>query len=113
MPSRLPAVPQPVTSPPSSGARHDTTALLRGATASTYADTVRAVADDVADRLVSVTQPFSGASRPESKRHSAHLSPHGLKLELTALEPEKQKRSCCFGRNPETVAAILELRAVP
>ncbi|MEU4361460.1 pyridoxal-dependent decarboxylase [Promicromonospora sp. NPDC023987] len=65
MPSRLPAVPQPVTSPPSSGARHDTTALLRGATASTYADTVRAVADDVAARLVSVTQPFSGASRPE------------------------------------------------
>jgi L-2,4-diaminobutyrate decarboxylase len=65
MPSRLPAVPQPVTSPPSPGARHDTTALLRGATASTYADTVRAVADDVAARLVSVTQPFSGASRPE------------------------------------------------
>ena len=65
MPSRLPAVPQPVTSEPSPGARHDTTALLRGATASTYADTVRAVADDVAARLVSVTQPFSGASRPE------------------------------------------------
>jgi L-2,4-diaminobutyrate decarboxylase len=38
---------------------------LRGATASVYADTVREVADDVAARLVGVTQPFSGASRSE------------------------------------------------
>ena len=65
MPSRLPAVTQPVTTAPSQGASHDTTALLRGATASTYADTVRAVADDIAARLASVTQPFSGASRGE------------------------------------------------
>lgn len=65
MPSRLPAVTQPVPTAPSPGTRHDTTALLRGATASTYADTVHAVADDIAARLVSVTQPFSGASRPE------------------------------------------------
>lgn len=65
MPSRLPAVTQPVTTAPSQGASHDTTALLRGATASTYADTVRAVADDIAARLSSVTQPFSGASRGE------------------------------------------------
>lgn len=65
MPSRLPAVTQPVPTAPSSGTRHDTTALLRGATASTYADMVRTVADDIAARLASVTQPFSGASRPE------------------------------------------------
>ncbi|WP_157236831.1 pyridoxal phosphate-dependent decarboxylase family protein [Promicromonospora sukumoe] len=65
MPSRLPAVTQPVPTAPSPGTRHDTTALLRGATASTYADTVHAVADDIAARLTSVTQPFSGASRPE------------------------------------------------
>jgi L-2,4-diaminobutyrate decarboxylase len=65
MPSRLPAVTQPVTTAPSPGPSHDTTALLRGATASTYADTVRVVADDVAARLSSVTQPFSGASRAE------------------------------------------------
>lgn len=65
MPSRLPAVTQPVTTAPPSGPSHDTTALLRGANASTYADTVRAVADDVAARLSSVTQPFSGASRSE------------------------------------------------
>ncbi|WP_245605687.1 pyridoxal phosphate-dependent decarboxylase family protein [Promicromonospora kroppenstedtii] len=65
MPSRLPAVTQPVPAAPSPGTRHDTTALLRGATASTYADTVHAVADDIAARLMSVTQPFSGASRPE------------------------------------------------
>ncbi|MBA8808119.1 pyridoxal phosphate-dependent decarboxylase family protein [Promicromonospora sukumoe] len=68
MPSRLPAVTQPVPSAPSPGANHDTTALLRGATASTYADTVRAVADDIAARLTSVTQPFSGASRAELQR---------------------------------------------
>jgi L-2,4-diaminobutyrate decarboxylase len=65
MPSRLPAVTQPVTTAPSPGASHDTTALLRGATARVYADTVREVADDVATRLVAVTQPFSGASRNE------------------------------------------------
>jgi L-2,4-diaminobutyrate decarboxylase len=65
MPSRLPAVTQPVTTAPARAASHDTTALLRGATASAYADTVRAVADDVAARLSSVTQPFSGASRSE------------------------------------------------
>lgn len=65
MPSRLPAVTQPVTPAPARGASHDTTALLRGATASAYADTVREVADDVAARLSSVTQPFSGASRSE------------------------------------------------
>jgi L-2,4-diaminobutyrate decarboxylase len=46
-------------------AGHDTTALLRGATASAYAETVHEVADDVAGRLASVTQPFSGASRSE------------------------------------------------
>ncbi|WP_242504595.1 pyridoxal phosphate-dependent decarboxylase family protein [Promicromonospora panici] len=65
MPSRLPAVTQPVNTAPAPGASHDTTALLREATASTYADTVREVADDVAARLSSVTQPFSGASRSE------------------------------------------------
>ena len=65
MPSRLPAATQPVTTAPAPGANHDTTALLRGATASVYADTVREVAQDVAARLVSVTQPFSGASRAE------------------------------------------------
>ena len=65
MPSRLPAATQPVTTARFAGASHDTTALLRGATAGAYADTVRAVADDVAARLVSVTQPFSGASRGE------------------------------------------------
>lgn len=65
MPSRLPAVPQPVTTAPATGTSHDTTALLRGATASTYAETVREVADDLADRLALVTQPFSGASRAE------------------------------------------------
>jgi L-2,4-diaminobutyrate decarboxylase len=65
MPSRLPAATQPATTAPSPGASHDTTALLRGATASVYADTVREVADDVAARLVAVTQPFSGASRSE------------------------------------------------
>ncbi|MFC8798436.1 pyridoxal phosphate-dependent decarboxylase family protein [Promicromonospora sp. NPDC057138] len=65
MPSRLPAETQPVTTAPGQGASHDTTALLRGATASAYADTVREVADDVAARLKSVTQPFSGASRSE------------------------------------------------
>ncbi|MFD7307890.1 pyridoxal phosphate-dependent decarboxylase family protein [Promicromonospora sp. NPDC059942] len=64
MPSHLPAVTQPVPTAPS-GSSHDTTALLRGATASTYADTVRAVADDIALRLASVSQPFSGASRSE------------------------------------------------
>jgi L-2,4-diaminobutyrate decarboxylase len=65
MPSRLPAMTQPVTTAPTRGASHDTTALLRGATASAYAETVREVADDVADRLALVTQPFSGASRSE------------------------------------------------
>ena len=65
MPSRLSAETQPVTTAPGRGASHDTTALLRGATASTYAATVREVADDVAARLSSVTQPFSGASRTE------------------------------------------------
>ncbi|GAB2493528.1 lysine decarboxylase DesA [Promicromonospora xylanilytica] len=69
MPARLPAVTQPAKTVPSPGAslgaRHDTTALLRGATASSYADTVRGVADDVAARLSSVTQPFSGAGRAE------------------------------------------------
>ncbi|MFI6427806.1 pyridoxal phosphate-dependent decarboxylase family protein [Promicromonospora sp. NPDC050880] len=59
MPSRLPAATQPVTT------KHDTTALVRGATASAYADTVHEVARDVAARLASVTQPFSGASRAE------------------------------------------------
>lgn len=65
MPSRLPAATQPVTTAPAPGTSHDTTALLRGATASAYADTVREVADDIADRLALVTQPFSGASRSE------------------------------------------------
>jgi L-2,4-diaminobutyrate decarboxylase len=65
MPSRLPAATPPATTVASPGPRHDTTALLRGATASAYADTVRAVAADVATRLSSVTQPFSGASRSE------------------------------------------------
>ena len=65
MPARLPAVPQPATIAPALGARHDTTALLRGATASSYADTVREVADDVAARLSAVTQPFSGAAPSE------------------------------------------------
>ncbi|WP_454856178.1 pyridoxal phosphate-dependent decarboxylase family protein [Promicromonospora soli] len=65
MPSRLSAETQPVTTAPGRGASHDTTALLRGATASTYAATVREVADDVAARLSAVRQPFSGASRTE------------------------------------------------
>lgn len=71
MPARLPAVTQPVTHPAAQPVTenapraHDTTALLRGATAGAYADTVREVADDVAARLASVTQPFSGASRAE------------------------------------------------
>ena len=65
MPSRVPAVTQSPTTAPSHGPTHDTSALLRGATASTYAETVRAVADDVAARLSEVTQPFSGASRSE------------------------------------------------
>ncbi|MFC4626675.1 pyridoxal phosphate-dependent decarboxylase family protein [Promicromonospora alba] len=65
MPSRLPAATQPATTTPVPGASHDTTALLRGATASVYADTIREVADDVAARLAAVTQPFSGASRSE------------------------------------------------
>jgi L-2,4-diaminobutyrate decarboxylase len=65
MPSRLPEATQPVNSAASPGPNHDTSALLRGATASAYAETVREVAADVADRLASVTQPFSGASRSE------------------------------------------------
>ncbi|MCP2265311.1 pyridoxal phosphate-dependent decarboxylase family protein [Promicromonospora thailandica] len=60
MPSRLPAAP-----PVPSAVHHDTTALLRGATADAYADTVRDVARDVAARLSAVTQPFSGAGRAE------------------------------------------------
>lgn len=47
---------------------HDGTALLRNETADLYADTVRTVVDDVAARLSSVTQPFSGASRAELQR---------------------------------------------
>src|SRR5690606_3450359 len=62
MPSRLPAT-SPVTAP--APRSHDTTALLRGATADLYAATVREVAEDVADRLRTVTQPFSGAARAE------------------------------------------------
>lgn len=65
MPSRLPEATQPVNSAASPGPNHDTSALLRGATARAYAETVREVAADVADRLASVTQPFSGASRSE------------------------------------------------
>jgi len=65
MPSRLPAAPQPATSAASPGPGHDTSALLRGATAGDYAETVREVSADLASRLSSVTQPFSGASRTE------------------------------------------------
>lgn len=65
MPARPPAAPQPVTTVPLPGTRHDPSVLLRGATASAYARTVQEVADDVAARLSSGTQPFTGAGRSE------------------------------------------------
>ncbi|RPF21509.1 pyridoxal phosphate-dependent decarboxylase family protein [Myceligenerans xiligouense] len=52
-------------SAPPSGARHDRSALLRGATAAEYARVTRAVVDDVAGRVAAVTQPFAGAGRAE------------------------------------------------
>ncbi|GAB4085588.1 lysine decarboxylase DesA [Myceligenerans cantabricum] len=49
----------------SAPAAHDTTALLRGATAVEYARITRAVVDDVATRVATVTQPFAGTGRAE------------------------------------------------
>ncbi|WP_125775983.1 pyridoxal phosphate-dependent decarboxylase family protein [Antribacter gilvus] len=49
----------------SATASYDPASLLRTATAEHYAATVHGVVDDVAARLATVTQPFSGASRSE------------------------------------------------
>ena len=113
MPSRLPAVTQPVTTAPARAASHDTTALLRGATASAYAETVREVADDVADRLASVTQPFSvGVEAFRMLRTSLVWCEQGDDMKtlvvtsadallLQSIHPRSARSMCASSKNKE------------